>query len=54
MNAKPKVIYNESFGLVEIESPHGLTLTPNETYALWLAIGAVLAHLPQPLNPDAP
>jgi hypothetical protein len=49
MSAKPKVTYDESLNLVEINSPYGLTLTPNQTYDLYLALRAILVELPQPL-----
>ena len=48
--AQPLVEYDEHLNLVTIESPHGNVLTPNETYALYLAIRAILPKLPQPLR----
>ena len=50
----PVATYNEAFGLVEIEPSPGHFLTPNEAYALYLSLAAILPKLPQPLNPDKP
>jgi hypothetical protein len=52
---KPTATYDESCNLVEVTYELGyIVLTPNQTYALYLALRDMLAELPQPLNPEAP
>ena len=49
MSTLPNVTYDPSLNLVEIQSPYGLTLTPQQTYELYLELAAILPSLPMPL-----
>lgn len=54
MSRNVSVSFDDQLGLVTIESAHGLVLTPDQTYELYLAIRAILSELPQPLKEPTP